>query len=323
MSNKQRSDDIADRFPPPPPPHFPNGFVECPPDAVPGDAPPQKPKAGGGLERLNEMMRKDATKALYGDSPPPPRQPAPYPEGDVLYHCLSRYVVRHGDTVTKYTTHNHGMGANDVPNEALALRFVKAQTSIPVPDVISSDWDRITMEYIDGQTLKEAWPALTPDQRSGILAQLAGYLAQLRALSGVHLGRLDGQGVILPSMLMRSGGPFSTVAELHNWLVRPPMHLQAESMYWHQITTQLGADCPIVFTHADIAARNIMVRDGRIVAIIDWEFAGWYPEYWEYVFALRGLDNVDWETLGYHLPTLFAKRYDLEYILLKFVMSCS
>ncbi len=25
-----------------------------------------------------------------------------------------------------------------------------------------------------------------------------------------------------------------------------------------------------------------MVRDGRITAIVDWGFAGWYPEYWEY-----------------------------------------
>ncbi|POR32750.1 Putative phosphotransferase enzyme family protein [Tolypocladium paradoxum] len=79
-------------------------------------------------------------------------------------------------------------------------------------------------------------------------------------------------------------------------------------MYWHQITTQLGTEYPIVFTHGDIAARNIMVRDGRIVALLDWEFAGWYPEYWEYVFALRGMDNIDWETLGRYIPSLFAKR---------------
>jgi aminoglycoside phosphotransferase (APT) family kinase protein len=273
---------------------------------------------------MQERTAQNRTRALFGDSPPPPRQLAPYPEGELIYHCNSRYVVRHGDTITKYTTYDHGFGANDHPNEAMALRFVKANTTIPVPEIISSDWDRITMEYIEGQTLQQAWPTLTTDQRSNILAELRGYIAQLRALSGTgSIGRLDGQGAVLPSIFTRSGGPFGSLAELHHWLVRPPLRAEAQSMYWHQITTQLGTDYPIVFTHADLAARNILVRDGRIVAILDWEYAGWYPEYWDYVWALRGMGNIDWETLGRHLPDLFAKRYDLEYILMKFILSIS
>jgi hypothetical protein len=45
--------------------------------------------------------------------------------------------------------------------------------------------------------------------------------------------------------------------------------------------------------------------------------------YWDYVLAMRGLDNVDWETLGSHVPSLFAKRYDLEYILMSFILNLS
>ncbi|KAF5007581.1 hypothetical protein FDECE_6089 [Fusarium decemcellulare] len=235
----------------------------------------------GGLERLRAMREQDRIQALFGDSPPPRRQPAPYPEGDILYRCNNRYLVRHGNSVTKYTTFPDGLGARDHPNEAQVLRFVKEHTSIPVPEVISSDWDRITMEYIEGQTLQQAWPVLTLDQRSDILTELSGYIAQMRALGGIYLGRLDGQGVVVPSILTRSGGPFGTLAEFHDWLVQPPKRSQAQSVYWHQITTQLGAEYPIVFTHGDLASRNILVRDGHIVAIVDWEFAGWYPEYWE------------------------------------------
>lgn len=231
--------------------------------------------------------------------------------------------MRHGDAVTKFTTGQHGMGANDHPNEALALRFVKEHTTIPVPELISSDWDRVTMQHIEGHTLRQAWPLLTHDERSDILAQLRDYMAQMRKLGGIHIGRLDGQGVIVPSIMTRSGGPSSSLAEFHDWLVKPPMARQSQLMHWHQITTQFGNDCPIVFTHGDIAGRNIIVREGCIVAILDWEFAGWYPEYWDYVSALSGLDNIDWETLGQHLPLLFEKRYDLEYILLRFITSIS
>lgn len=272
---------------------------------------------------MEEMKNRERTIALYGDSPPPPRQPAHYPDGEIIYRCDKRYVVRHGDTITKYTTYGHGMGANDRPNEAMALDFIKANTTIPVPKVVSSDWDRISMEYVQGQTLEKAWPILTSEERSNILVELRGYIAQLHALPGIYIGRLDGQGVVLPSIFTRSGGPFATLAELHEWLVWPPKRLAAQSMYWHQITTQLGADYPIVFTHGDLAARNILVRDGRIAAILDWEYAGWYPAYWDYVFALRGMDRIDWETLRSHVPSLFPKRYDHEYILLQFILSIS
>lgn len=270
--------------------------------------------------RLRQRMQQDRTRRMFGDNPPPERQPAPFPEGDIIHNIHNRYIIRHGNTITKLTTHAHGFGPNDTPNEAVALRFIKAHTTIPVPEVISSDWDRVTMEYVEGQTLQQAWPVLTPNQQSEILAQLSDYIAQMRSLSGTSLGRVDGQGVVVPAFMERWGGPFGSLSEFHDWLASPLRRKNARSIYWHQITTQLGADYPIVFTHADLAARNIIIRDGRIVAIIDWELAGWYPEYWEYVFAMRGLDNVDWETIGQHVPSLFARRHDLEYILMEFIL---
>lgn len=281
----------------------------------------KKPKRN----RLQERLERDRTRAMFGDNPPPARQPAPFPDGEIIYNkCNIRYVVRHGDTVTtKLTTYEHGFGSNDTLNEALALRFIKEHTTIPVPEVINTDWDRVTMEYIEGQTLRQAWPVLTPSERSEILAQLSGYITQLRSLPGIYLGRLDGEGVLVGSVIERSVGPSRTLREFHHWLANPLSRHRAQPMHWHQITSQLGADYPIVFTHGDIAARHIMVRDGRIVAILDWESAAWLPEYWEYVFALRGLDNVDWETLGQHLPSLFDKRYDLEYILMGFINNLS
>jgi hypothetical protein len=39
----------------------------------------------------------------------------------------------------------------------------------------------------------------------------------------------------------------------------------------------------IVLTHGDLLLRNILVRDAKVLAILDWEMAGYFPEYWEYV----------------------------------------
>lgn len=51
----------------------------------------------------------------------------------------------------------------------------------------------------------------------------------------------------------------------------------------------------IVFTHGDFRPPNIIVKDGRVSAIIDWELSGWYPEYWEFAkaFFLEYFTN-DW-----------------------------
>ena len=51
-----------------------------------------------------------------------------------------------------------------------------------------------------------------------------------------------------------------------------------------------------VFTHADIAPHNILVDDkGQITGILDWELAGWYPEYWEYANIMKPTNEMDWQ----------------------------
>ncbi len=32
----------------------------------------------------------------------------------------------------------------------------------------------------------------------------------------------------------------------------------------------------ICFGHGDLAPHNIMIKDGRLTGIIDWEYCGWY-----------------------------------------------
>lgn len=53
---------------------------------------------------------------------------------------------------------------------------------------------------------------------------------------------------------------------------------------------------PPVFTHADLNPFNILIRDEKVVGIIDWEFAGWYPFYWEYTSAWHGnITRTGWQ----------------------------
>jgi hypothetical protein len=100
-------------------------------------------------------------------------------------------------------------------------------------------------------------------------------------------------------------GPFSDVREFHRYLTSlvcfpsrmPRLMKLADPVYKKQQR--------ICFTHADIHGGNVIVRDDRLVAVIDWEQAGWYPEYFErtQIRRLQGVANKAnpefWETVGY------------------------
>lgn len=51
---------------------------------------------------------------------------------------------------------------------------------------------------------------------------------------------------------------------------------------------------PIVFTHGDLAMRNIMVQGDTITAVLDWESAGWFPAHWEYCKMLFADPQWQW-----------------------------
>ena len=56
------------------------------------------------------------------------------------------------------------------------------------------------------------------------------------------------------------------------------------------------SDC-IVFTHGDLHSNNIIVNDNGIVGILDWETAGYYPDYWEFCSSVLVEHTInDWST---------------------------
>ncbi|RAH70030.1 uncharacterized protein BO66DRAFT_438735 [Aspergillus aculeatinus CBS 121060] len=68
----------------------------------------------------------------------------------------------------------------------------------------------------------------------------------------------------------------------------------------------------IVFTHGDFAPRNILVEGDRVTAVLDWEDAGWYPEYWEYIKAMQHLKPIpDWPDYS---TVILPPRYEKEYL---------
>ncbi|KAJ5221445.1 Aminoglycoside phosphotransferase [Penicillium citrinum] len=158
----------------------------------------------------------------------------------------------------------------------------------------------ITMDYMHGKGLDEI----------SITNELHFYINQLRGLKGDYVGAVDRGKAIIGRRISMEGGPFDTEQQFNesNWgdLVQ-----SAPDLLRHYAKYALTDDHEIVFTHADISPRNILVEEGHVIVILDWEDAGWYPAYWEYTQVLRQLKLVpDWpEYISRILPPKFEREY--------------
>jgi hypothetical protein len=82
--------------------------------------------------------------------------------------------------------------------EAETMRFVRNNTSIPVPEVYNAYKDeesghtRIIMEFVEGIELEEAWDTYSAAEKESVIAQLRGYMEELRQFKGAFIGAIDG-----------------------------------------------------------------------------------------------------------------------------------
>ena len=179
--------------------------------------------------------------------------------------------------------------------EAEALRFVRANTSLPVPKVHGTYVDEtinrgvMVMEYIEGDVLRDVIEDMDADRRQKIVSQLQAYMSELRSIKGDFIGSVDGSACEDPDFCAELGGfgPYKNEDEFNNGLIRA-MEIQGKNSWHTHISKFLRAMPPheIVLSHGDFSPRNIIVKGDRVVGIVDWEMAGFYPEYWEYVKAM-------------------------------------
>lgn len=184
------------------------------------------------------------------------------------------------------------------------MKFIAENTSIKVHcSFIYKSRAYIVMECVQGRVLNAAWATMSEKSRQELLQQLKGMLEELRALKPPQ-GVVGVQSCVGGSLedariphCRNRFGPFKTIQEFHLWLrkglelstIEEKQHVSQDWVDLKEMAVrQDGEWPPPVFTHGDLHPFNILVRDGKIVSIIDWEFSGWYPYYWEYSCAWYG-----------------------------------
>ena len=201
------------------------------------------------------------------------------------------------------------MGQSVLRQEVDNLNFVREHTSIPVPEVFDSydivgGGHCIIMSRVPGIVLHEAWPHLSNESKFCILDELIGYVHQLRQLRGTTISSASGS----PTFMHVFGSSINKVlmspSEFHDFLTSHS-YPEIPRDYVSYLRTRFDDNARLLFTHADLVDRNILVKDGRISGIVDWEWAGFYPEHWEFV---KIMSNSAWSLgWGKRMPAEFTE----------------
>ncbi|RYP80016.1 hypothetical protein DL769_002660 [Monosporascus sp. CRB-8-3] len=219
--------------------------------------------------------------------------------GDLLYDSPSRRVVKiHHRFAIKFGIHVQ-------PMEAKNMLFVAKSTTVPIPKVYAIYQVRetegvstfIVMQYLPGTTLQNLWDSMDHARKKSIARTLRTYFDELRQLQHPgYFGNIEGGPLADDMFTLTPGGkeikkPFATEDELIKGIIRIYELETGERMahktryYKHVLPTVLRGTRGPTFSHGDFQRKNVMVQPDGTIYIIDWEFASWYPDYWEYACA--------------------------------------
>lgn len=156
-------------------------------------------------------------------------------------------------------------------------------TSKPIARVLIS-------ERVLGVSLDEAWPDLTDFQKENIKEQLRAQLSQMRKCTQPFIGRIGRQHTrnVYDHMLQTYCGPFDDEKAFDKWCLERVKGSPIIRWKWQRFLEKerRKSSAEFVLTHGDLTPRNILVQDGTITGIVDWEKSGFFPEYAEYAFAM-------------------------------------
>ncbi|KAI0056442.1 kinase-like protein [Artomyces pyxidatus] len=151
-------------------------------------------------------------------------------------------------------------------NEVAAINFVRTHTNIPIPTVRAAFEDRgcyyIITDEVPGVSLSQ----LPDAQKAMVIEEIERHLAVLRGITSTTMGGFCGAACV-PYRLAMALSPGELAA----------------------LTFKEDVPHELVLCHNDLGQHNVLVDEEtlKITAIIDWEYAGFYPREFEAAFFKR------------------------------------
>jgi hypothetical protein len=247
----------------------------------------------------------------------------------------------------RFTTQNllvkWGRSVTIAEGQCLWFLYHHLGDKIPVPEIYGwqTDGDQtfLYMQLVQGDTLAERWDDLSPNEKVQVCGQLRDMVNTWRSIKigEPHSARssVTGAACLRPtSQLCQIGGqplrdimfddanagpagPFDSITAFHDSFASFASRVSAAQGDLRRNEPELSGltdDVPDVFTHADLALSNILVSNSpngsaQIVAVVDWQQAGWYPAPWEWLKA-NDVAEPDSEWREQYIPQVLTAPHE-------------
>ena len=189
-------------------------------------------------------------------------------------------------------------------NEANALKLVDEHTSIPAPRLVDIGNYKgeliLVMTYISGTKSRDVLHLMSYPERNRFADDLSACVAQLRQIPNntpYMFANTLGGPLIDHRIPDSPQGPCNSEADFYDLLTDDDIGGTAAQFFGDDYHT-LRQDHRSFFTHSDFWVSNLIVDRGRLAGVVDWECAGYKPEYWEFTKAMWLVRaHPDWEAL--------------------------
>jgi aminoglycoside phosphotransferase (APT) family kinase protein len=183
--------------------------------------------------------------------------------------------------------------ARTISTEADALRFLNnCGLDLPVPCILDSivvgGQTFTLMTRIPGELLIDKFEALSDSQLNIIIQDVFAVLRSLWTLrqptqdSGKVMLSASDHGLPSPAQLFDDlEGPYDSILDCYVHMSSHLVGSKEELQQLYPAASQALVTDAIVYVHADLRSHNILVKDGRLSGIIDWENSGWLPRHWQ------------------------------------------
>lgn len=172
------------------------------------------------------------------------------------------------------------------------------------------------MERIEGRTLEVTWSSLGWWKSLRLAFQLRRFVLKMRSITSTTAGSLvtgKCRSFWVEDIfgLPARSEPEDISAFLSFWVAFRSIRQEFKKSNHH--LTPRGPPClqpgKLVFTHHDLAPRNLMVDTSGDLWLIDWDYAEFYPPYFEYASMHNFIMPRHWSTLArvrWHIFTWIA-----------------
>jgi aminoglycoside phosphotransferase (APT) family kinase protein len=181
------------------------------------------------------------------------------------------------------------------------------------------------MSYIPDISLESVWAKLPSSSKAHIQKQVNEILNDLRSLpfpNQTPLGGVAGEGFKdLRRGLRQSNQPLWNAKSFDDFQFSNPNY--GSQIFINFLRRMIPPKEPrTVFTHGDIRPENIVVQETQsgnylVAGLIDWEFSGFYPDWYEAAKITNCLSTVEKSDWFLFLPECvspkqFARRWLLD-----------